>query len=147
MPGHTFFELLITLAIIAFAAMMMPMAMSALRPELQTQKITEDLASELRLARSRAATTGEAVALDVDIDGRRLRLQGAAHGEADWIAVPRGVIVTVGDRNPAQTGEHRVVFYPDGSASGLNVRFAGKRSTWHVTTSLNGKTTAAKEPN
>lgn len=149
MPGYSLFELLVVLAVIAFAAMLAPPAVNALRPELQTEKIADELAGELRLARSRAVTSGEPIEFAVELDGGGLRL-GAATNDAGWIAVPGDIIVTLGDRSPAALSEtggggHDIVFYPDGSASGLDVRIAGKRSIWRVTTSLNGRTTAAKE--
>ena len=150
MPGYSLFELLVVLAVIAFAAMLAPPAVNALRPELQIEKIADDLTGQLRLARSQAVTGGEAVLFTIDIDGDRLRLDGAGD-EDGWIAAPRGVKLRVSDRNPADGGEQNtnhegVIFYPDGSASGLDISFAAKHAIWHVTTSLNGKTTVTREP-
>ncbi len=135
MRGYTLFELLIVLAIIAFAAMMTPAAFNLVRHDFEVTKLAGAIQGEFRLARSRAILDNEMVATPVEVVSRRLRLG------AGWIDLPKEISVEISDRNLATDGDNAAVFYPDGSSSGFEILIRGKKVTRLVATGLNGKTT------
>ncbi len=140
MRGYTLLELLIVLAIIAFAAMTAPAAFNLVRHDFEVTKLTEAIQGEFRLARSRAILDNEMVATPVEVVSRRLRLG------ADWYDLPKGISVEISDRNLATDGGNAAVFYPDGSSSGFEILIRGEKTTRLVATGLNGKTTISTVP-
>ena len=147
--GFSLVELLVVLAVLAFAATLAAPAASVLSPELKAGGVADRIAGELRLARSHAVMQGRAVRLTVEREENRLRIGGdeeAVRRRNDWIASPRGVTIDVDDRDLANGDGNDLVFYPDGSASRLEIRLAGKKTQWIILTGLSGKTTVQKIP-
>jgi prepilin-type N-terminal cleavage/methylation domain-containing protein len=140
MRGYSLFELLIVLAIIGFAAMMAPAAFNLVRHDFEVTKLADAIQGEFRLARSRAILDNEMVLTPVKVVSRRLRLG------AGWYDLPKGISVEISDRNLAIDDDNRVMFYPDGSSSGVEVRIRGKKTTRLVVMGLNGKTTISTVP-
>lgn len=133
--GHTLFELLVVLAIIAFAAAIVAPAFGGSRGSLEAKAIAAAIEGELKLARSRAVLSGEAASLFIDAEGGRYR----ADNKPEWTAVSKKVSLAFASSAPVAGDFSTILYYPDGSSSGGEVTVAEKGRIRLVRAALNGK--------
>jgi general secretion pathway protein H len=122
--GFSLLELMVVLMILAVASFF---AVPAVRSGWQAREVrqgTRQLAGLMRSLRENAVRTGRELELVVDPDGQTFRWTGgeAALPPAAWITGVRG-----GWRD--QDGSVRVIFYPNGGATGTGFVVAGREDT------------------
>ena len=122
--GLTLFELLLVLAILATTAVVvLPRLGSSPRADLEAA--ARVVAAGFRQARSQAVTTGEPTVVLLDLERKKLLLEGkseAAKGHRSR-SLPRAVNYKLYTAQSEQTSETRagIRFYPDGSSTGGRV--------------------------
>ncbi|GAA3550294.1 GspH/FimT family protein [Zobellella aerophila] len=112
-PGFTLLELLVVLVIAMLALTVVAPRFSALLPGVELKTYSQQTAALLRLARSQAIGRGEEVALTFDGETRETRM---SDGVYPWPENIQLQLPTAGP--PRGPQEKKMIFYPDGSASG-----------------------------
>lgn len=135
--GKSLIETLVVLAIAGLAAVMALPNFLNLSSRAQVQTATEELASELRLARQLALTTRDRVRLVFDLEGRTIAAQFVNSGRTHhtYRYDDRGIVL---ERPSAGT---EIVFHPSGrSATATTIQLRGKEGQVRkVTVSLTGR--------
>ena len=135
--GFTLLELLVVVTILAFASALVGVNLGGDRASLDS--IARTLVTDLRYVRSRAMVGNADTALTLDLT-RNVYYSRAANIDRplpDSVALE----LTVDQRD---TGDRRgrIVFYPDGSSSGGEVRLTRNGRSLEITTAwLNGYVT------
>ena len=113
--GFTLVELLVVLAIAALMMTMVPSLFSASFPGLEMKSAARRTAATLRLARESAIRQGTETELLVDVEARRLALQGYRN-----LDLPKRLTVQLETANREMLDDQRGVirFFPDGSSTG-----------------------------
>ena len=124
--GFTLLELLVVLAVLGLA---LTFAVPAFRPDaLVLSRTGGELASALKATRATAIAQGRPQSVTVDASARLVTPGGAASVE-----VPQGAVLAfaaTAGRPQAEGG--RLVFYPDGSASGGSVTLTLRQRVWRA---------------
>jgi general secretion pathway protein H len=132
--GFTLLELLVVVSILALASALVGLNFGGDRTSLES--IARTLVTDLRYVRSRAMVGNVDTALVVDLS-RNVYYSRAANIDrplADSVAVELTV-----DRRDTDAERGRIVFYPDGSSSGGEVRLTRNGRSLEITTAwLNG---------
>jgi len=117
--GFTLVELLVVLAIASLLIGLVPVAYSKMRESAQYRDHLRQTISELRLARQKALSTGQAVTWQVLLDARQQGFQGE-----DLRPLPAHLRVraTVAQEQ-LQQGVANIVFLPSGGSTGGSVEF------------------------
>ena len=120
-PGFTLVELLVVLALAALMMTAVPSLFSASFPGLEMKSAARRTAATLRLARESAIRQGTDTQLLVDVDARRLDLQGYRS-----LNLPQRITVQLDTANREMLDDQRGVirFFPDGSATGGRIILA-----------------------
>jgi len=121
--GFSLLELLVVLVILAIAS---AFAVPAVRSGWESREIrqgTRQLASVMRGLRERAVRRGEEIDLVINEDGQTITWAGASEA----MRLPSGAWVTgVHGGWPDQDGSVRVIFYPNGGATGVAFMIGGR---------------------
>lgn len=123
-PGFSLAEVLVVLIVASLALAAIPPLFSAAMPGTEVKGAARQLAASLRYARYQAITQRREVALILDLERRRYRLQ-----EREF-RLPEGLSLTLTTGRTEVIGERRgmIRFFPDGSSSGGRIEVAsGKR--------------------
>jgi general secretion pathway protein H len=135
--GFTLLELLVVVTILAFASALVGVNFGGDRASLES--IARTLVTDLRYVRSKAMVGNADTALVVDLDA------GAYYSRAARIERPLPASVTVEltvDVRDTDGKRGRILFYPDGSSSGGEVRLSRNGRALEITTAwLNGYVT------
>jgi general secretion pathway protein H len=119
--GFTLVEVIVTLAILAFALVLVVGYKSPRSSGLDLKGAATELASGLRLARSEAIVSNRSVALALDTVGHRYRLgMGPERRLPDNVLIE--LLTIAGERSAAGVGDIR--FNPDGSSTGGRIALA-----------------------
>jgi general secretion pathway protein H len=119
--GFTLIEVIVTLAILAFALVLVAGYKPPWSRGLGLQGTAAELASGLRLARSEAITNNRSIVFDIDVVGHRYRI---GTGEARRLPLHLAIelLTIVGEKRQEGVGDIR--FNPDGSSSGGRISLA-----------------------
>lgn len=119
--GMSLLELLVVLAIVSLAyALVLPSMRNPTR-SVALRAVAQNISSQLTTLRARSIAAGRPQGVTFDVANHRYRLDADSRN----VELPRdvGVRITAGrglSRDGA--GSARIVFYPDGSSSGGNIR-------------------------
>lgn len=139
--GFTLIEVLVVLAILGLALAIVAAHGPARSPALEARSAADQVARALRLARSQAVATNHPVAFTLDVAGHRFRV-----GDGAWQALPTGLGLAMtaaaeADPDPARG---RIVFAPEGGATGGRVRISVGHSALDVSVAwLSGRVMVA----
>ena len=119
--GFTLIEVIVTLAILAFALVLVVGYRPPWSSGLNLKGTAAELASGLRLARSEAIARNRSVAFDLDLTGRRYRVgMGAERRLPPNLSIE--LLTIAGEQQGAAVGDIR--FNPDGSSTGGRITLA-----------------------
>jgi len=119
--GFTAIELLVVMAGLALLSALALPWYSGAADALRFRTAMRGVAADLRQARNVALGGGAPVELAFDPEGHGYGLAGGA-----WIALPTGLVLGWAD-GPLARAPFRLIFFPDGSATGGELRLAGPR--------------------
>ncbi len=139
--GLTLFELLVVLAVLAFAAAVAAPAFGGSSGALEAKALAGAIAGELKLARSRAVGSAEIATVYLDSEAKRYRSDAAS----DWTPISTKLSIAFSSAAPAARDTGAILYYPDGSSSGGEVAVAVKGGVWIVRAALNGKVSVDEE--
>ena len=116
--GFTLVELLVVLAIAALLLSVVPPMLSAAMPGVELKSAARRIMSSLSLARETAIRSGSDVALVVDVEQRRLELEGFR-----TVSLPKrlGLDLHAASREMLDETRGAIRFFPDGSSTGGRV--------------------------
>ncbi len=121
--GHTLLELTVTLAVIGIVSALAIPSFASLNSRMQIRCATEEIASELRLARQLAMTHRGRVRLSFDFEQQALVAQFVDGGRTHHVYRygDKGIVVEEPSAGP------EILFYPSGrSATGTTIRLQGR---------------------
>jgi type IV fimbrial biogenesis protein FimT len=121
--GHTLLELTVTLAVIGIVSALAIPSFASLNSRVQIRCVTEEIASELRLARQLAMTHRGRVRLSFDLEQHSLVAQFVDSGRTHHVYRygDKGIVV----EEPSAGRE--ILFHPSGrSATGTTIRLLGR---------------------
>jgi general secretion pathway protein H len=120
--GYTLLELLIVMAILAMMAGMTLTRLPGIRDGPRFEAAVRDIGNMLRLARSTALADGRAVAFWIDVDRKQYGIEG---GPQKAVALDQAVLtVYSASEERMRANEARILFFPDGSATGGVIEIA-----------------------
>ena len=121
--GHTLLELAVTLAVIGIVSALAIPSFASLNSRIQIRCTTEEIASELRLARQLAMTHRDRVRLSFDAEQHVLVAQFVDGGRTHHVYRygDKGIVVEEPSAGP------EILFHPSGrSATGTTIRLRGR---------------------
>jgi type IV fimbrial biogenesis protein FimT len=135
--GHTILELTVTLVVIGIVSALAVPSFASLNSRIKIRCATQEIASELRLARQLAMTHRGRVRLSFDFEQQALVSQFADNGRMHHVYRygGKGIVVEEPSAGP------EILFHPSGrSATGTTIRLQGRdgRSAT-VTVGLTGR--------
>lgn len=119
--GFTLIEMIVVLAVLGVALALVAGYKPPWSRGLGLEAQAAELAGHLRLARSEAIARNEAVALDLDIVGRRYRVGNAVPRQLP-VDIDMELLIIADERRTPAVGSIR--FHPDGSSSGGRIVLA-----------------------
>ena len=119
--GFTLIEVLVVLAILGLAIGIIASGMPARSPALDARGAADQVARALRLARSQAIVSNQPVAFTLDLRRHAFRV-----ADGPWQQLPPTLTfgMAAASENGAPPTQGRIVFDPDGGATGGRVRIA-----------------------
>lgn len=129
--GFTLLELMLVLVIAALLAAVAVPNMGPALARMQLRAATQDVASGLRHTRGQALSRGREAAFVLNVQQHMYRTPDRAKPYLLAESVKLGLF-TADMLMDADKTQGRIVFYPDGSASGGRVTLAGAGRTWFV---------------
>ncbi len=113
--GFTLIEIVVVLAVAALLMTAVPPLFEAVMPGVQIKGAARRTVAALRLARDTAIRTGSEIALVVDVEARRLELQGFRP-----VSLPGALNLDLEVARRELMDEERgaIRFFPDGSSTG-----------------------------
>lgn len=117
--GFTLLELLVVLVIAAMLMAVTPPLISRVMPGVELRSATRNIASALRYARSRAATSGSEATVRLDLENRRMTTTGRSRGYEIPKSLKIDLLTAESETEGDQIGAVR--FYPDGGSTGGRV--------------------------
>lgn len=126
--GFTLIELIVVLAVLGLMAGLVVSRGPLRSPGLEARAAVGELAGGLRLARAEAIARDRPVPFALDVDAHAYRV-GDAPPRALPPAVALRLLTTAGQ---AGGGVGRIVFAPDGSATGGWIELAGAGRRWRI---------------
>lgn len=127
--GFTIVELLVVLALAALVLSVVPPLISAALPGVELKSSARRAMASLNLARESAIRSGSAIALIVDVEQRKLELDGFR-----TITLPKGLDLDLNAARREILDENRgaIRFFPDGSSTGGRITItAGEDDNRH----------------
>lgn len=142
--GFTLIEILVVLAILGLALGIVAGRGPLRSANLDARGAADQVARALRLARSQAIAGNHDVAFTLDVARKAFQV-----GEGAWQPLPStldlGIVEATSRQNDPARG--RIVFAPDGGATGGRVRIAtGPRAVAVAVDWLSGRVTVANDP-
>ena len=127
--GFTLIEILVVLALIAFATTLAAVAFSGGLDGMRLRSSSKEIAAQLRYARAQAIATG--VPQRFSIDPGAHRWQGARQRKG---RIPESLRVEFTGAREAGTraGEGGILFFADGASTGGRIQLQVKRAAWRV---------------
>jgi len=136
--GFTLLEMLVVIMIIAFTSTLVGVNL-ATRQSTDLESIGRILIADLRYIRSKALTGSTDTAMTIDVSNNKYFSQDA--GISRSFPQQVSVVITV-DENDIAESKGKIIFYPDGSSSGGNIKLVKDGRELEVeTTWLNGYVT------
>jgi general secretion pathway protein H len=128
--GFTVIEILIVFAVIAVLAIAFAPNPKQAMPTLELRRFAEELAAELRMARSDAIRGNSEEWLQIDVRDRTYR----RGGEADGAPFPESVLAEIVVASTEVDGQHRgrIRFLPSGASTGGEVRLVRGASGFEI---------------
>ncbi|WP_319781375.1 GspH/FimT family pseudopilin [Oceanisphaera sp. IT1-181] len=128
--GFTLLELVVVMVIAMLALSIVAPKFAALLPGVTLKTYSQQTASLLRMARSEAIAQAQATELVFDGQARQTRILGAEQTYA-W---PKNIqlLFTAQNGIQANSPQPRLIFYPDGSASGGLVTLSSSSGQYRI---------------
>ena len=139
--GFTLLELILVLALIAFASLLAAAALSGGFDGMRLRAAAKEVAAQLRFTRTQALATGEAQRFTIDPAAHRW----TAPKQRDGVLPKQLALDFVGAREVQPSpGEGAIVFFPDGASTGGRIRLQLDDAAWQVEVAwLTGQVRAA----
>ena len=135
--GKTLLELIVVLAVIGILSALAGPNLSDAQSKAQLRSVTEELASELRLARQLATTYRDRVLVSFDLDQQILetRFINGASTHHQYQYRDKGVVIDEPSNGP------EIVFHPSGrSATATTIQlYNGNGQMQHITVGITGR--------
>lgn len=127
--GFTLLEIVLVLAIIAFASLLAAAALGGGIEGLRLRSAAREVAAQLRFTRAHAIATGEPQRFVIDPGAHAWTAPKQRHGE-----LPRKLAIAFTGAREAQPapGQGAIVFFPDGASTGGRMRMALGDAAWQV---------------
>lgn len=119
--GFTLIELLVVMAIAAMLVAVTPPLISRALPGVELKGAARQLSAALRFARNRAVTVRESVAVQVDVEQRRITVAGRPKPIQLSERLEVKMLTAESESQGEQVGGIR--FFPDGGSTGGRVTF------------------------
>ena len=129
--GFTLLELLVALAILAFALTLLPPLLSSGRSTTELRQATRSIINGLRETRSKAIAGNRELAFMLDVEERSYRV-GAA-GAVQPLAGAINLELLTAQSELSGNGGGSIRFYPDGGSSGGEITLSRDGSAHLVT--------------
>jgi len=140
--GFSLIELIAVIVLIAAAAALGAMSMSAGLPGQQLRGATREIAAQMRYTRAQAIVTGKPQLFFVNAESREWTGPNHRHGK-----VPSGIVIIATSARIEQPapGIAGFRFFPDGSATGGRVVLKHDSAAWQLDIDwLTGQVTTAR---
>ncbi|HYM85960.1 MAG TPA: GspH/FimT family pseudopilin [Pseudoxanthomonas sp.] len=127
--GFTLLEILVVLALIAFATTLAAMAFTGGMEGMRLRSNAKEIAAQLRYARAQAIVTGIPQRFTIDPAGHTWR--GAKQRNGD---IPKSLRVEFTGAREAgvRAGEGGILFFADGASTGGRIQLQVKRAAWRI---------------
>ena len=127
--GFTLLEVLVVLALIAFATTLAAMALTGGMDGMRLRSSSKEIAAQLRYARAQAIVTGVPQRFAIDPAGHRWQGANQRHG-----TIPESLRVRFSGAREAGTraGEGGILFFADGASTGGRIQLQVKRAAWRI---------------
>ncbi|MET0809007.1 MAG: GspH/FimT family pseudopilin [Pseudoxanthomonas sp.] len=127
--GFTLIEILVVLALIAFATTLAAVAFSGGMDGMRLRSSSKEIAAQLRYARTLAIATGTPQRFSIDPAGHRWQGARQRHGR-----IPESLSVEFTGARQAgvRGGEGGILFFADGASTGGRIQLQVKRAAWRI---------------
>lgn len=126
--GFTLLEMIVVIALLAVGVSVVSFSLSRGLEGVRAREAGRELALALRTARVKAIDSGQPSRLDFDLAQRRYQLPGQAPR-----TLPAGMRMRLTTAAALRAGQRAaIVFYPDGSSTGGNLRLDRDGQAWRV---------------
>lgn len=143
--GFTLLELLVALAILAFALTLLPPFLSAGRSASELREATRNIVNGLRETRSKAIAGNRELVFTLNVEERSYRVGEA--GSAQALAGTINLELLTAQSEISGGGGGDIRFYPDGGSSGGEITVSRDGNTHLVTVDwLTGAVRLADQP-
>lgn len=129
--GFTLLELMVTLAIVAFALTLLPPMFSAGRSNTQLRQATRDIVNGLRQARSNAIVDNRESTFTLNLAERSYTIGAIGAGQPLGSGIDLELLTARSELSGGRAGQIR--FYPDGGSSGGEIRISRNAVAYIVT--------------
>ena len=129
-PGFTLVELLVVLSVLAGLSALVPLALPQVMPGLEAKAAARSIVATLTSARTRSWSRNRPTAVRFDLAAKAYALEGE-----DVIHLPPDLALTLitAAREVDGPQQGRLVFFPDGTATGGEVRVEGAGPSRRIT--------------
>ncbi|MCR6494881.1 GspH/FimT family pseudopilin [Thermomonas sp. S9] len=133
-PGFTLLEMLLVLVLIAAAMALAMAAFSGSLPGMRLRAAAKDVAAQLRFTRALAISSGQPQDFVLDVRSRRWLAPDGRHGRLPEVGELRfhGASAAQLGGGPEAAARGIVRFFPDGAATGGQLRLAAAGGGWDV---------------
>lgn len=133
-PGFTLLEMLLVLVLIAAAMALAMAAVSASLPGMRLRAAAKEVAAQLRFTRALAIRSGQPQDFLLEPRSRRWQAPDGRHGRLPDIGELRfrGASAAQFGAGPEAAARGIVRFFPDGAATGGQLRLAAAGGGWDV---------------
>ena len=128
--GFTLVELLVVLAVIGLIIALAPIAMYSAMPSLELRTTTRELAAALRSTRSAAIRDNREMALTLDLEAGRYRLDGREGERQIHPEIELELLTATIETEDESVG--RIRFFPDGTSTGGQITLARGDDTYYI---------------
>ena len=123
--GFSLLEMLLVMAIIAFAGLLAASAMTGGFDGIRLRSATSDIAAQLRFTRAQAMATGKRQDFSIDPHAHTWRAPKERHG-----TLPKQLGIAFYGAREVQpsANEGGIAFFPDGASTGGRIRLTAKNA-------------------